>query len=98
MSSRPTPPLTAPSVSDPALAGPQTTAVPPQAPTVPPEATSSPSSAQQTPAPSGHQEVTTMAQRIQHFLRRLHSDVDAARIDAHREAVQRELGLSRPIL
>lgn len=66
-------------------------------PSAAPEATSSPSSAHSTPVTqTSRKEVTTMAQRIRRFF--LRATIDTARIDAHRDAVQRELGLSRPIL
>lgn len=70
------------------------------APSVEGEATTAPSSAQSTPSttttPTSAEEVTTMAQRLRRLL--LHATIDTARIDAHRDAVQRELGLSRPVL
>lgn len=64
------------------------------------EATSPSSSAHSTTAtPTSRKEVTTMAQRIRRILRStIGFSIDGARIDAHRDAVQRELGLSRPIL
>lgn len=64
------------------------------------EATHSPSPVSTPPThPRSSKEVTTMAQRILRALRRrIRTGIDADRIDAHRDAVQRELVLSRPIL
>lgn len=60
-------------------------------------APSSAESGRARPRPS--EEVTTVAQRIRRALSAIGSArIDSARIDAHRDAVERELGLSRPIL
>ncbi|MDQ0260736.1 hypothetical protein [Sinomonas atrocyanea] len=51
------------------------------------------------PAHIPHEEVTPVAHRIRRALSALTmARIDAERIDAHRDAVQRELVLSRPIL
>ncbi|MGY3566573.1 hypothetical protein [Sinomonas sp. RB5] len=59
-----------------------------------------PSSASVPPQPqTAPEEVTPVAHRIRRALRALGlARIDAERIDAHRDAVQRELVLSRPVL
>jgi hypothetical protein len=45
------------------------------------------------------EEVRTVAQRIRRVLHAIKATrMDTERIDAHRDAVRRELGLSQPIL
>ncbi|MGT2462502.1 hypothetical protein [Sinomonas atrocyanea] len=63
-------------------------------------ATHPPSSASVPPQPqTAPEEVTPVAHRIRRALRALGlARIDAERIDAHRDAVQRELVLSRPVL
>ncbi|GAB3267747.1 hypothetical protein GCM10027449_00500 [Sinomonas notoginsengisoli] len=69
----------------------------PAAGTQAPHAPSSAESGTARPRPS--EEVTTMAQRIRHVLSAIGSTrIDTLRIDAQRAAVERELGLSRPLL
>ena len=74
-------------------------------PAATPEATPATSSAtpqttpQRSPLPSPSEEVTTMAQHVRRILSILAARrIDSERIDALRDAVQREIGLSRPIL
>lgn len=64
------------------------------------QATRSPSSATETQTrPTPAEEVTTVAQHLRRALDAIRTAaIDAERIDAHRDAVQRELVLSRPIL
>lgn len=64
------------------------------------DAAPAPSSATVSPRPQiPDEEVTPVAHRIRRALRALGlARIDAERIDAHRDAVQRELVLSRPIL
>lgn len=60
--------------------------------TPPSEAGHAPSSFDSEP-----QEVSTVIQRVQQVLRVFATDVDAERIEAHREAVRREVDLTNPM-
>ncbi|WP_369045975.1 hypothetical protein [Sinomonas sp. P10A9] len=64
------------------------------------QAANTPSSAGSgTARPRPSEEVTTMGRRIRRVLSAIGSArIDSVRIDAHRDTVERELGLSRPIL
>lgn len=77
-----------------------TPADPQTQPSVRRQATRSPSSAAENQTlPTPAEEVTTMAQHLRRALDAIRTlAIDVERIDAHRDAVQRELVLSRPIL